>query len=192
MQSSDIRCVPPRRPGVSDRSRSVRYSARSTRMAASWSLELGRCPNQQRTFQALSRPWVVERTCGWLNLQRRFSKDCEALCESTEAWLYIPMTGFMLRRWVHFGHFGTPSYLDFVHLADATDEIAELNAFWWRVFQCWRAETTLKNFWSSVATRHGGFRPQTQTWYQVELTGDRTKFVFHAPLITLRSLEETV
>ena len=65
------------------------------------SLELVRRPAQQRTFQVLPRRWVVERTFGWLNLQRRLSKDYEALCETTETWLYIAMTGLMLRRLAH-------------------------------------------------------------------------------------------
>ncbi len=43
-----------------------------------WSLELVRRPAQQRTFQVLPRRWAAERTCGWLNLQRRLSKDCGA------------------------------------------------------------------------------------------------------------------
>ena len=40
-----------------------------------WTLELVGRPAQQRTFQVLPRRWVVERTFGWLNLQRRLSKD---------------------------------------------------------------------------------------------------------------------
>ena len=41
-----------------------------------WALDpLVRRPAQQRTFQVLPRRWVVERTFGWLNLQRRLSKD---------------------------------------------------------------------------------------------------------------------
>ena len=38
---------------------------------------------------------------GWFNLQRRLSKDYEALCETTETWLYIAMTGLILRRLAH-------------------------------------------------------------------------------------------
>ena len=57
-----------------------------------------RRPAGQKTFQVLPRRWVVERTFGWLNLQRRLSKDYEVLCETTETWLYISMTGLMLRR----------------------------------------------------------------------------------------------
>ena len=66
--------------------------------AGGWNLELVRRPRQQRTFQVLPRRWVVERTFGWLNLQRRLSKDYEGLCETTEAWIHIAMTGLMLRR----------------------------------------------------------------------------------------------
>ena len=63
-----------------------------------WSLELVRRPSGQRTFQVLPRRWIVERTFGWLNLQRRLSKDYEELCETTAAWIHIAMTGLMLRR----------------------------------------------------------------------------------------------
>ena len=63
-----------------------------------WSLELVRRPPQQHVFQVLPRRWIVERTFGWLNLQRRLSKDYEGLCETTAAWIHIAMTGLMLRR----------------------------------------------------------------------------------------------
>ena len=56
---------------------------------AGWSLELVRRPAQQLTFQVLSCRWVVERTLGWLNLQRWLSKDYEALCETTKTRLYV-------------------------------------------------------------------------------------------------------
>ena len=69
-----------------------------TKDLGGWSLELVRRPREQRTFQVLPRRWVVERTFGWLNLQRRLSKDYEGLCETTVAWLHIAMTGLMLRR----------------------------------------------------------------------------------------------
>ena len=44
---------------------------------AGWSLELVRRPAQQPTFQVLSRRWVVERTLGWLNLQRWLGSGLE-------------------------------------------------------------------------------------------------------------------
>ena len=74
-----------------------------------WSLELVRRPPQQRTFQVLPRRWIVERTFGWLNLQRRLSKDYEGLCETTAAWIHIAMTGLMLRRLARASPFYTPS-----------------------------------------------------------------------------------
>ncbi len=61
-----------------------------------------RRPVGQKTFQVLPKRWVVERTFGWLNLQRRLSKDYEAF---TETWLYISMTGLMLRRLTRFPPF---------------------------------------------------------------------------------------
>ena len=70
-----------------------------------WTLELVRRPAQQHTFEVLPRRWVVERTLGWLNLQRHLSKDYEALPETTETWIYIAMTGLMLRRLANPSHF---------------------------------------------------------------------------------------
>ena len=75
------------------------------RTVGGWTLELVRRPAQQHTFQVLPRRWVVERTFGWLNLQRRLSKDYEALCETTETWIYIAMTGLTLRRLARLPHF---------------------------------------------------------------------------------------
>ena len=69
---------------------------------AGWTLDLVCRPAQQHTFQVLPRRWVVERTFGWLNRQRRLSKDYEALRETTETWIYVSMTGLMLRRLAHF------------------------------------------------------------------------------------------
>jgi len=68
------------------------------RRIGGWKLELVRRPRQQHTFQVLPRRWVVERTFAWLGRQRRLSKDYEGLPETTEAWVYISMTGLMLRR----------------------------------------------------------------------------------------------
>ena len=71
------------------------------RTVGGWTLELVRRPAQQHTFQVLPRRWVVERTFGWLNRQRRLSKDDEALCETTETRIHIFMTGILLRRLAH-------------------------------------------------------------------------------------------
>jgi transposase len=41
---------------------------------------------------------VVERTFGWLGLNRRLSKDYEEVPETSEAWIYLSMSRLMLRR----------------------------------------------------------------------------------------------
>jgi transposase len=49
-------------------------------------------------FTVLPRRWVVERTFGWLGLNRRLSKDYEGVPETTEAWIYLSMSRLLLRR----------------------------------------------------------------------------------------------
>ena len=63
-----------------------------------WALEIVRRPKDSRTFEALPRRWVVERTLAWLSRCRRLSKDYETLPETTESWVHIAMTHLMLRR----------------------------------------------------------------------------------------------
>ena len=62
-----------------------------------------RCPVEQEppplpAFTVLPRRWGVERSFGWLGLNRRLSKDYEQVCETTEAWIYLGMSRLMLRR----------------------------------------------------------------------------------------------
>ena len=49
-------------------------------------------------FVVLPRRWVVERTIGWIDQQRRMSKDYEKLCASGEALVYAAMIRLMRRR----------------------------------------------------------------------------------------------
>ena len=49
-------------------------------------------------FKVLPRRWVVERTFSWLGQNRRMSKDYERLPESSEAFVYAPMSRLMARR----------------------------------------------------------------------------------------------
>jgi putative transposase len=46
----------------------------------------------------IARRWVVERTFAWLGQWRRLSKDYERLCATSEALIYIAMSGVMVRR----------------------------------------------------------------------------------------------
>jgi putative transposase len=49
-------------------------------------------------FTVLPRRWVVERTFGWWNRERRLSKYYEQLIETGEAFIYITMSQLMVRR----------------------------------------------------------------------------------------------
>jgi hypothetical protein len=49
-------------------------------------------------FTVLPRRWVVERTFGWLGMNRRLSKDYERVPETGEAWIYLGMSRLLLRR----------------------------------------------------------------------------------------------
>jgi putative transposase len=61
-------------------------------------LEIVEKPAGTHTFQVLPRRWVVERTFGWWNRERRLSKDYERLPDTTEAWVHVTMSRLMTRR----------------------------------------------------------------------------------------------
>ena len=46
----------------------------------------------------LPRPWVVERTFGWLSQCRGLARDYEFHAESSEALIQLAMIHLMLRR----------------------------------------------------------------------------------------------
>ena len=50
-------------------------------------LEVIRRPT--KTFKVLGWRWIVERTFGWLNWQRKLSKDYEYLPPNEKAWFYL-------------------------------------------------------------------------------------------------------
>lgn len=63
-----------------------------------WILRVVRRPQQAKGFVKLLVRWRVERTFGWLNWCRRFSKDYEGLPETHEAMVYAAMVRLMVRR----------------------------------------------------------------------------------------------
>lgn len=63
-----------------------------------WLLRVVRRPQQAKGFVKLPVRWRVERTFGWLNWCRRFSKDYEGLPETHEAMVYAAMVRIMVRR----------------------------------------------------------------------------------------------
>jgi len=49
-------------------------------------------------FHVLPRRWVVERTFGWLNRNRRLAKDFETTVASSQAWIYLASVQLLARR----------------------------------------------------------------------------------------------
>jgi len=62
-----------------------------------WTPEIVEKPGGQVRFRVLPKRWIVERTFGWMNRQRRLSKDYKRLPETSEAFMYIAIR-LMLRR----------------------------------------------------------------------------------------------
>ena len=61
-------------------------------------LEVVKRSDKDRGFVLQARRWIVERTFGWLNRERRLSKDYEHKEESSEAFIHLGMIRLMLRR----------------------------------------------------------------------------------------------
>jgi putative transposase len=57
-------------------------------------------PPEPRGFQVLPRRGIIEPTFAWLGRQRRLAKDYEELPKTSEMFIYLAMTGLMLRRLV--------------------------------------------------------------------------------------------
>jgi putative transposase len=49
-------------------------------------------------FVVLPKRWVVERSLGWLNRDRRLSKDYERTVRSSESWIRLAFVERLLRR----------------------------------------------------------------------------------------------
>ena len=69
-----------------------------TRLDTLW-FSYDRLPPGPKVFRGvLPRRWVVERTFAWLCQNRRFNRDYERLCSTSEALIYAAMARLMLRR----------------------------------------------------------------------------------------------
>ena len=68
-----------------------------TKNICGWLLEIVK-RKEKGVFKVLQWRWIVERTFGWMNRNRRLSKDYERLSSTSEAWLYIGMIRLMLKR----------------------------------------------------------------------------------------------
>jgi putative transposase len=61
-------------------------------------MEIVKRTDDMKGFKVLPKRWIVERTFGWLNFQRRFSKDYEFRTDTSETLIRIAMIGLMARR----------------------------------------------------------------------------------------------
>ena len=52
----------------------------------------------RKVFKIVKFRWIVERTFGWMNYQRRLSKDYEFLPRTSEAFVKFAAIGMMMRR----------------------------------------------------------------------------------------------
>ena len=52
----------------------------------------------RKVFKIVKFRWIVERTFGWMNYQRRLSKDYEYLPQHAEAWIKLSAINTMVRR----------------------------------------------------------------------------------------------
>jgi putative transposase len=60
-------------------------------------VEVVKRSDKDRGFVVQAKRWIVERTFGWLNRERRLSKDYERKEESSEAFIHLGMIRHMLR-----------------------------------------------------------------------------------------------
>ena len=61
-------------------------------------LEIIKRSDQGKGFKLLPRRWVVERTFGWLMKSRRLVRDHERKPSHHEAFVYLAMIGFAVKR----------------------------------------------------------------------------------------------
>jgi transposase len=69
-----------------------------TRLRPKLALQIVRRPDDLRTFQVLSRRWVVERTLAWITRHRWTVRDYERLPAHDETYVYWSMIIAMTRR----------------------------------------------------------------------------------------------
>ena len=63
-----------------------------------WTLEIVAKVAGISTFSVIPKRWVVERTLGWFNFNRRLAKDYEVLPECSVAMVHLTMIRIMLNR----------------------------------------------------------------------------------------------
>ena len=62
-----------------------------------WKLEIVK-RSHPAGFELLPKRWIVERTFGWWNRERRLSKDYERKVQTSEMFLTLAMSRLMVAR----------------------------------------------------------------------------------------------
>jgi putative transposase len=63
-----------------------------------WTLEIVHKVTGISGFNVLPKRWIVERTFGWFNFNRRLAKDYEMNIECSTAFVHLTMCRIMLNR----------------------------------------------------------------------------------------------
>ena len=65
-----------------------------------WELEVVERDKEAAGFRIAAKRWIVERTFGWLSMNRRLSKDYERKVQTSETLIEVAMIRLILRRLV--------------------------------------------------------------------------------------------
>ena len=94
--------------GIRDKAQSLGYSLSNIKRRRKWGWfpkavepHMGSKNRQVKPiygFQVLTKRWVVERTCAWLGRYRRFSKEYEYHCHTSEMMPFAAMTKAIVAR----------------------------------------------------------------------------------------------
>ncbi len=74
------------------------YWVRSTFRPFSWVVQVVKKITGAKKFVVVHKRWIVERTFGWFEGNRRLSKDFERLPKSSEAMIHLTMVKIALRK----------------------------------------------------------------------------------------------
>ena len=69
-----------------------------TLAAFGWTLEIVHRVAGISTFSVIPKRWIVERTFGWFNFNRRLVKDYEGIVDCSVAFVHLAMIRIMLNR----------------------------------------------------------------------------------------------
>jgi putative transposase len=79
--------------GIYDKSRVYEAAAEH-----GWDVQVVKRSDDVKGFVVLPKRWVVERTFGWIMMQRRLARDYERKAETAECFIYMAMCRLLMAR----------------------------------------------------------------------------------------------